>query len=179
MCNPVRVLAESAAGVEKASRPQRGRAINRRIAPASTESRLNGVKVPSAQPNPSAKYRANKPHRMGAPTMRIAKVDKDSTGKGHLKTVTSRRLRAEFKAHLRGFYWKPILWNKAYAVMSVGPHASLEIVMRYIQDQNSDIARGGDARPVLLKLTCLPISPRRQRTTQPFLCGETGSRTVL
>ena len=56
---------------------------------------------------------------------------------GTLKTVTSRLLRAEFKQHLQPFYWKPMLWNKAYAVVSVGPHASLEVVMRYIQDQET------------------------------------------
>ena len=39
---------------------------------------------------------------------------------GNLKTVTSRLLRAEFKSHLQTFYWKPTLWNKAYAVVSVG-----------------------------------------------------------
>ena len=56
---------------------------------------------------------------------------------GNLKTVTSRLLRAEFQQHLQPFYWKPMLWNKAYAVVSVGPHASLEVVMRYIQDQET------------------------------------------
>ena len=56
---------------------------------------------------------------------------------GNLKTVTSRLLRAEFKPYLQAFYWKPMLWNKAYAVVSVGPHASLDVVMRYIQDQES------------------------------------------
>ena len=56
---------------------------------------------------------------------------------GNLKTVTSRLLRAEFKPHLQLFYWKPMLWTKAYAVVSVGPHASLEVVMRYIQDQET------------------------------------------
>jgi len=56
---------------------------------------------------------------------------------GNLKTVTSRLLRAEFRSHLQPFYWKPMLWNKAYAVVSVGPHASLEVVMKYIQDQEA------------------------------------------
>ena len=56
---------------------------------------------------------------------------------GNLKTVTSRLLRAEFKSHLQAFYWTPMLWNKGYAVVSVGPHASLDVVMRYIQDQDA------------------------------------------
>lgn len=64
---------------------------------------------------------------------------------GNLKTVTSRRLRAEFVEQLRPFYWKPMLWNKAYAVVSVGPHASLEVVMRYIQDQDTPPARASAA----------------------------------
>lgn len=56
---------------------------------------------------------------------------------GNLKTVSAHRLRAEFADHLRPFYWKPMLWNRAYAVVNVGSHASLEVVMKYIQDQET------------------------------------------
>lgn len=56
---------------------------------------------------------------------------------GNIKTVTSRRIRAEFAEHLRPYYWKPMLWSKAYAVVTVGGHASLESVIRYIQDQDT------------------------------------------
>lgn len=41
------------------------------------------------------------------------------------------------KSHLQAFYWNPMLWNKAYAVVSVGTHASLDVVMNYIQDQDT------------------------------------------
>lgn len=54
---------------------------------------------------------------------------------GNLKTVSARRLRAEFADHLRSYYWKPMFWNSAYAVVSVGSRANLEQVMQYIQDQ--------------------------------------------
>ena len=48
----------------------------------------------------------------------------------HLKTASSRRIRAKYSDHLRRFYWKPFFWHPAYYVGSVG-HASLETVKRY------------------------------------------------
>lgn len=55
----------------------------------------------------------------------------------NLKTVTSRRLRSEFAAELRQFYWKPVLWHGAYYLGSVGC-ASLETVKRYVERQGQD-----------------------------------------
>jgi len=55
----------------------------------------------------------------------------------NLKTVTSRRLRAEFASELRAHYWKPVLWHGAYYVGTVG-HASLETVKRYVEQQGQD-----------------------------------------
>ena len=57
----------------------------------------------------------------------------------NLKTVTSRRIRAEFARQLRPYYWKPYLWNRAYAVISVGGRASLETLLAYIQNQEQPL----------------------------------------
>lgn len=56
---------------------------------------------------------------------------------GNLKTVSARRIRAEFEEHLKQFFWKPYFWNKAYAVITVGGRANLETLLKYIQDQDS------------------------------------------
>ena len=55
----------------------------------------------------------------------------------NLKTVSSRYLRKEFEAHLRKFFWKKRFWNNAYGVVSAGGHASIEQLLRYIQDQEA------------------------------------------
>lgn len=52
----------------------------------------------------------------------------------NLKTVTSRLLRKEYPEQLARFYWKPVLWHRAYYVGSVG-NASLETVRRYVEEQ--------------------------------------------
>ena len=54
----------------------------------------------------------------------------------NLKTVTSRAIRKEFEAHLKPFYWKPVLWTRAYYIASSGG-APLEIVKQYIQQQDT------------------------------------------
>ncbi len=54
---------------------------------------------------------------------------------GNLKAVSSRRMRQEYPDHLGKFFWKSYFWNKAYAVISVGGRAPLEILIQYIQDQ--------------------------------------------
>lgn len=56
---------------------------------------------------------------------------------GNLKTVSARRMRVEYADHLRQFFWKPLFWNSAYAVISVGGRAPLETLLQYIQDQDS------------------------------------------
>lgn len=55
---------------------------------------------------------------------------------GNLKTVSARRIRAEHQEHLQKYFWKNYFWNKAYAVISVGGRASLETLLKYIQDQD-------------------------------------------
>lgn len=54
---------------------------------------------------------------------------------GNLKAVSSRHVRSGFEEHLATFYRKPVFWNKAYAVISVGSRANLETLITYIQDQ--------------------------------------------
>ena len=52
-----------------------------------------------------------------------------------LKTVTSRRLRAEFTEHLAHFYWKPVLWSRAYCLLTAGG-APIEVLRDYIENQD-------------------------------------------
>jgi putative transposase len=54
-----------------------------------------------------------------------------------LKTVTSRLLRKEFSEHFRKFYWKPVLWTRAYCLISTGG-ATIETIRKYIENQGSD-----------------------------------------
>jgi len=52
-----------------------------------------------------------------------------------LKTVTSRLLRKEFSNHLKKYYWKPVLWTRAYCLLTAGG-APLKVIRKYIQDQD-------------------------------------------
>jgi len=54
---------------------------------------------------------------------------------GSLKNVTSRLIRKEFSEHMSQFYWKPVLWTRAYCLLTVGG-APLEIIKHYIQTQD-------------------------------------------
>ena len=53
-----------------------------------------------------------------------------------LKTVTSRLLRKEFSEHLSKFYWKPVLWTRAYCLITAGG-APIDILKQYIQNQKT------------------------------------------
>lgn len=55
----------------------------------------------------------------------------------NLKTVSSRLMRRDFKAHLKKFYWseKPMFWGGSYAIISVGAQAPLEKLIEYVQNQ--------------------------------------------
>ena len=50
---------------------------------------------------------------------------------GNLKTVSSRYIRKEFAEHMRQFYWQPVLWTRAYclitalASMAMGPRSGV------------------------------------------------------
>jgi putative transposase len=52
-----------------------------------------------------------------------------------LKTISSREIRREFATDLAKYYWKPVLWHRAYCVLSAGG-APLEVLKRYIQQQD-------------------------------------------
>lgn len=52
----------------------------------------------------------------------------------NLKTVTSRLIRKEFSQHLNAYYWKPVLWTRAYCLITAGG-APLEVLKAYIQKQ--------------------------------------------
>ncbi len=51
-----------------------------------------------------------------------------------LKTVTSRLLRKEYSEHLSRCYRKPVLWTRAYCLITAGG-APLEVLQRYIEKQ--------------------------------------------
>lgn len=51
-----------------------------------------------------------------------------------LKTVTSRLVRKEYSDHMKKFYWKPVLWTRAYCLLSTGG-ATTDIVRKYIEKQ--------------------------------------------
>ena len=54
----------------------------------------------------------------------------------NLKTVTSRLIRKEFLHHINKFYYKPVLWTRAYCLVSTGG-APLSVLTQYIQNQGS------------------------------------------
>lgn len=51
-----------------------------------------------------------------------------------LKTVTSRLLRKEFSSHFAKYYWKPVLWRRAYCLITARG-APLSVLKEYIQNQ--------------------------------------------
>ena len=63
------------------------------------------------------------------PTVQLSKMV------NNLKSVTSRRMRANF-IDLRAAYNKPVLWSRSYFAGSCGG-APLDIIKRYIQNQQS------------------------------------------
>ncbi|MGI9278158.1 MAG: IS200/IS605 family transposase [Endozoicomonas sp.] len=52
----------------------------------------------------------------------------------NLKTVTSRLIRKEFSQHLKSYFWEPVLWTRAYCLITAGG-APLEVLKEYIQNQ--------------------------------------------
>lgn len=52
-----------------------------------------------------------------------------------LKTVSSRLIRKEFSDHLAKYYWKPVMWARAYCLISAGG-APLAVLAEYISNQN-------------------------------------------
>lgn len=51
-----------------------------------------------------------------------------------IKTVSSRLIRKEFAEHMKKYYCKPVLWTRAYCLITAGG-APLSILKEYIQNQ--------------------------------------------
>ena len=51
-----------------------------------------------------------------------------------LKTVSSRYIRKEFSERLSKYYWKPVLWTRAYCLITAGG-APLSVLREYIENQ--------------------------------------------
>lgn len=55
---------------------------------------------------------------------------------GNLKSVTSRRIRAEFSSEVDKVYWKNVLWNESYFIASCGG-VTVSILRKYIEEQDT------------------------------------------
>jgi putative transposase len=60
---------------------------------------------------------------------------KMSTLVNNFKTVSSRLARKKFSKHLSFFYWKPLLWTRAYCLITTGG-ATIDIIKKYIEKQD-------------------------------------------
>jgi putative transposase len=58
----------------------------------------------------------------------------------NLKTVSSRYIRSEFETQLKKYYWKPVLWSRAYCLLTTGG-ATIDIIRKYIENL------GGNSSP--------------------------------
>jgi putative transposase len=56
---------------------------------------------------------------------------------GNIKSVSSRKIRKEFEEHLKQYFWKPYFWSRSYYLFSVGGRAPIEVLLRYIQEQDT------------------------------------------
>jgi len=54
-----------------------------------------------------------------------------------LKTISSREIRKEFAEELRLHYQKPVLWSRAYCIVSAGG-APLSVLKQYIKNQGKN-----------------------------------------
>ncbi len=54
----------------------------------------------------------------------------------NLKSVSSRRLRAEFQERISRFYRKPVLWNESYFIASCGG-VTVSVLRQYIEQQDT------------------------------------------
>ena len=52
----------------------------------------------------------------------------------NLKTVSSRLVRKHYIEHISKFYYKPVLWTRAYCLLSSGG-APVDVIKQYIQNQ--------------------------------------------
>jgi putative transposase len=56
-----------------------------------------------------------------------------------LKTISSREVRREFADLMNRHYRKPVLWHRAYCILSAGG-APLDVIKKYIEGQKADSA---------------------------------------
>lgn len=56
----------------------------------------------------------------------------------NIKTVSSRLIRKEFDAELKQYYWKPVLWTRAYCLLTTGG-ATIDVIREYIKNGNTPI----------------------------------------
>lgn len=54
----------------------------------------------------------------------------------NLKSVTSRKLRAEFKDEINKVYWKKVFWNESYFIASCGG-VTVSVLKKYIEHQDT------------------------------------------
>ncbi|WP_366519097.1 transposase [uncultured Thermosynechococcus sp.] len=54
----------------------------------------------------------------------------------NLKSVSVRKMRQEFAEQLCPYCWKPYFWNRAYGLITTGGRASIETLLKYIQNQD-------------------------------------------
>ena len=59
-----------------------------------------------------------------------------STLINNIKSASSRRIRHRFATRIANYYWKPLFWNRAYYVGSVGS-VTLQTIRRYVEQQNT------------------------------------------
>lgn len=55
----------------------------------------------------------------------------------NLKTVSSRLLRRDFENHLSKYYYKSVLWTRAYYLATTGG-ASVDTIRKYIENQGKE-----------------------------------------
>lgn len=66
----------------------------------------------------------------------------------NLKSVSSRRLRAEFATRVGQFYWKSVLWNESYFIASCGG-VTVSVLKRYIEQQDTpEMGADGASNPI-------------------------------
>ena len=67
---------------------------------------------------------------------RLHGVCKDICEKWDMKTVSSRLIRRDFSEHLAKFYSKPVMWTRAYCLLSAGG-GPIEVIKQYIESQET------------------------------------------
>jgi putative transposase len=55
----------------------------------------------------------------------------------NIKSVSSRKIRKEFEEHLKQYFWTPYFWSRSYSLFSVGGRAPIDVLLRYIQEQDA------------------------------------------